>query len=970
MDQLKEITTANTARLVDRARSHAKAHQFEEVALLDDATWMEAVELVTAALARTLDTYGLKGCNLSPDTPCASPPLTPIAHKPPRGQDAPLSLAMLMGLLKSCRLAYLDLLLKEFGDTSALPEYQSFIDRFFDRMEIDQCLDWARMEEQERLASLTANHETMINEKNRFLTLFNSLTSAVFLLDTDSRIQVMNIAATELLGGTRLRADLRYACTRASDVPSNVPQSPVSLNEAAPWLGKALATPCSSASQARECRIETSTYIDDQQRHFSIKLSSVSDISDHFTGTTVVVDDITLRVQAEKQLAHERNLAANYLDVVGTIVVALDPSGTTLLLNETGSTILGYDKSEIVGKNWVDMVIPAEMRDEVKDYLYSIYADNIALDNEHINYVTTKAGDHRLITWKNRLLRNDDGIPIGILSSGADITEQRKMEEALAEKELWLRNAFVALGEAVLIISPDNMVIDANPAAETIFQMTNAEMCDRPVEELHVDRAHYLEFDQQMQYAFARGRSANLEFTMRRQDGQTFPTEHSVSLITGDDGTVLGIVNALRDTSHRKRAEQILQQSEEKFRRIFETIEEGFVVASLEGTIQMVNPATCTLLGYEQSDLIGQSMEVLYANPDERTRFRQALINKGSVHGFHLTASRKDRSTIVVECNAHVVLDEAGNPSAMEGTFRDITARIETEQMLREREKLYRAFFENNHAVMLLEDPQTGDIVDANPAASEFYGYPLGEMRDMNMTQILAMSEEEVYQEMVRARDEARAYFLFKHTLANRDIRDVEVYSGPILVRGNQLLYSVIHDVTARIRLEKDMKHMATTDALTGANNRHQFFSLAGQELKRSQRYKHPLAVIMLDIDYFKSINDTYGHQAGDVVLKALSTMTIASLRETDIFGRLGGEEFAAVLPETEAEAALHVAQRLREDVAKMTIRTQKKEINFTVSIGVSTVNGQDKQIADALNRADEALYKAKRAGRNRVEKN
>jgi diguanylate cyclase (GGDEF)-like protein len=166
------------------------------------------------------------------------------------------------------------------------------------------------------------------------------------------------------------------------------------------------------------------------------------------------------------------------------------------------------------------------------------------------------------------------------------------------------------------------------------------------------------------------------------------------------------------------------------------------------------------------------------------------------------------------------------------------------------------------------------------------------------------------------------------------------------------------------------MKRLATTDNLTGAANRHEFFRMADLELRRAKRYGHALTVIMLDIDYFKSINDTHGHQAGDAVLKALSALVRAALRDTDIFGRLGGEEFAAVLPETDIQGGVPVAERLRRELAGLTVRLRDAALRFTVSIGVSEVRPSDRLIEDTINRADEALYKAKRMGRNRVESN
>jgi len=173
--------------------------------------------------------------------------------------------------------------------------------------------------------------------------------------------------------------------------------------------------------------------------------------------------------------------------------------------------------------------------------------------------------------------------------------------------------------------------------------------------------------------------------------------------------------------------------------------------------------------------------------------------------------------------------------------------------------------------------------------------------------------------------------------------------------------------VTQRIRLEQDMKRLATTDALTGANNRHQFFSQAAREVARAKRYDNPLSVIMLDIDYFKSINDTYGHHAGDMVLKAFADTARTALRTSDIFGRLGGEEFAAILPQTGLEEGLEVAERLRAAFAALAVRVDEATIPFTVSLGVTQVRATDKDVEELLNRADEALYRAKRMGRNRV---
>lgn len=789
----------------------------------------------------------------------------------------------------------------------------------------------------------------------RMQTLFMSLKTPVLLLNADFEVEVMNPAAVALVEGTRM------------DAWSEGVHVPVPLAELAPWLAASLEEQRLEGGVSDACRMGVAVSRGREERHFNVSVSRTSDYSDRHDGFAVVLDDISTRVEGERQLAEERNRVAHYLDVVGSLVFALDAAGRVTMVNRTACRVLGFEEDEMLGRDWVDALVPEDMRDEIRDYIYLIFSGQVDDEDERLHYVTTREGERRLVRWQGKLLTNEGGLPVGLLLSGNDVTERRAMEEALAEKELWLRNTFVALGEAVFILTPDMRIIDANPAAETMFGMTNREMEGLPVSTLHVDEAHYDDFLDRARSAFEAEERAMFELPLRRRSGVTFPADHSVSIIDDDDGTTLGVVNVIRDISDRKHAEAKLRRSEEKFRRIFESIEEGYMVTDLEGTVMMVNPATCRMLRYEAEELVGRSIDALYKTSGERGGFRKMLEAERAVRGRQMSARRKDGATIVIEANAHLVLNNRGEPVAMEGTFRDITRRIEAEKVLREREKQYRAFFENNHAIMLLTDPRTEGIIDANPAASDFYGYPVEVMRTMNMSQINGLTRDEMFDEMRRSMDEGRTYFVVKHLLAGGEVRDVEVYSGPIMVQGVQRLYSVIHDVTQRIRLEQDMKRMATTDALTGASNRHQFFSQGTREVARAKRYDNPLAVIMLDIDYFKSINDSYGHHAGDMVLKAFAETARSALRACDIFGRLGGEEFAVILPQTGLDEGLEVAERLRAAFAALSVRVDEEDISFTVSLGVTRVRDRDRDIEEVLNRADEALYKAKRMGRNRV---
>ena len=176
-------------------------------------------------------------------------------------------------------------------------------------------------------------------------------------------------------------------------------------------------------------------------------------------------------------------------------------------------------------------------------------------------------------------------------------------------------------------------------------------------------------------------------------------------------------------------------------------------------------------------------------------------------------------------------------------------------------------------------------------------------------------------------------------------------------------------DVTERRRIDKELQASATTDSLTDLPNRPQFLARLKEEFLRVQRLDNQRSsVLMLDLDLFKEVNDTYGHAAGDAALKHFAQQMRNAIRKIDTAGRLGGEEFAVIMPGADLVAARASAERLREIVAKTPLVQDGSTIPLTVSIGVATIEPRDRNDGATLIRADGALYRAKRNGRNRVE--
>jgi diguanylate cyclase (GGDEF)-like protein/PAS domain S-box-containing protein len=179
----------------------------------------------------------------------------------------------------------------------------------------------------------------------------------------------------------------------------------------------------------------------------------------------------------------------------------------------------------------------------------------------------------------------------------------------------------------------------------------------------------------------------------------------------------------------------------------------------------------------------------------------------------------------------------------------------------------------------------------------------------------------------------------------------------------------VFQDVTEARRREQQLYQRATRDALTGVHSRGHLLETAANEMERARRFSEPLSVLLLDIDHFKRINETYGHEIGDRTITAVAHCCVENCRKIDVVGRLGGEEFAVVLPRANKEPAAEMAQRLRRVIGELRVPTHAgRDIGVTVSVGVAAMRSTTRDFAELLRQADVALYQAKREGRNRVQ--
>ncbi len=289
---------------------------------------------------------------------------------------------------------------------------------------------------------------------------------------------------------------------------------------------------------------------------------------------------------------------------------------------------------------------------------------------------------------------------------------------------------------------------------------------------------------------------------------------------------------------------------------------------------------------------------------------------------------------------------------------------------LRASEENYRLIVENTKDVVVKLDAN-GLYTYINPAFYKLYGLDLEALRgkyywDRSVTKD-RFSTYEFFEKLFHAPYTATADLRADTVEGVRHLH----WTGQALPDGGGNVTRIIcigRDVTQQIQRMTRLEEQAQQDHLTGLANRRHFMDMGSTELTRAQRYNRPLSLLALDIDYFKSINDTHGHQAGDIVLQKFSAILLDAVRDVDLVGRIGGEEFAILLPETDFQAALNAAHRLLAAISKSKVVLKDgTTVSFTASIGMAILADNDTTLDVLLQQADMALYQAKRSGRNKV---
>lgn len=293
---------------------------------------------------------------------------------------------------------------------------------------------------------------------------------------------------------------------------------------------------------------------------------------------------------------------------------------------------------------------------------------------------------------------------------------------------------------------------------------------------------------------------------------------------------------------------------------------------------------------------------------------------------------------------------------------------------LSEREQLFSSLLVSVNAVLWAFNWETRQVLYVSPAYERIFGRSAGllladanQWRDSVYPDDLEYAERSLAEVLVKGAVEDREYRIITadgqvRWLSDKCFINRQAEPGqPVIIVG------IAEDITDKKQMESELHRLATTDVLTQSSNRRHFFDCAHLEFEQAQQKGTPLAFLLLDIDDFKLINDTYGHPEGDNVLQRIAECGQAALRRGDVFGRIGGEEFAAVFPGCAPDMAMQVAERLQREIQRLSFSHDDQTFGITVSQGLTSLTAEDESLDSLFARADAAMYEAKRQGKNRI---
>jgi diguanylate cyclase (GGDEF)-like protein/PAS domain S-box-containing protein len=546
--------------------------------------------------------------------------------------------------------------------------------------------------------------------------------------------------------------------------------------------------------------------------------------------------------------------------------------------------------------------------------------------------------------------------------------QRKRLEEVLQEEREKFQTVADFTYDWVYWTDPQRNLIYISPSCERISGyrseefMNDAELLNRIVHPDDQDtfRCHADEFHKLMAEA-----TGEVEFRIVNRNDKEHWIVHLCQPVYDNKGQFLGRCSSNRDVTERKQAEMLLRESEDRYKTMVESSNDG--VALVDGDYHIyVNQKFLDIFGYEKpEDIIGKS-SYMVIHPDDRKMVleynRKRQSGEPVPAKYEFKGIRKDGTTVFIEVSV-AKSTYNGKPVSL-AYLRDVTERKQAEEMILNERKKFVTLSENAPFAMVLID-NTGNITYVNPKFKELFGYDIEDIPDGRTWFKKAYPDPEYRKTVISAwvedlkQSKAGQKRPRIFTLTCKNGKEKIVNFVPVQLETGEHVMSC-NDITEQKRFEEKLQNMSITDELTGLYNRRGFFTLSQQQIKVAERAKNNMLLFFADLDKMKQVNDTLGHQEGDKALIEIATILKEVFRESDIIGRIGGDEFAVLAIDTTDETREVLIMRLHNTLDDYN-RPEGRNYQLSLSTGIAHYDPEKPSTLDELMaQADELMYEEK----------
>ena len=716
---------------------------------------------------------------------------------------------------------------------------------------------------------------------------------------------------------------------------------------------------------------------DGVERILSARCKPLRNSNDRVVQLAGTVQDVTEPRRMEQELKSSEQRFRALIDNSADAIALVTRHGIVTYASSSSCRVMGYTPDDLLGLSLIELVTP-ELRDAIRASLSCALKSPgvpVAVDTEAMR----KDGKPIRLDGHFTNLLDLAGVN-AVVFNYRDVTEREHQREALerAHQEADMFRRMVELAtQAIGTADLEARVLYQNPALLRLLGVPSLEAAQK-----HTYDDFYREEDltylrqEVIPAVLAEGHWIG-EMTVKPLCREPVATIHNIYLVRDDAGQPVMISNVVTDISRQKAIEQALRTSESKYRQLFEEAMDGIAVADIEtGELIDCNPALCRMVGRSREELIGQSQRILH-RPEETIGEVSSTFEahrsggQGKIMDSQLISAAG--KTVDVEIMANVV--ELEGRRALQAVFRDVMEKKRAaEALFEEKERAQVTLHCIGDAVITTDDGCRVDYL--NPVAEKLTGWSRGEASGRRLDEVFQIHEdssgEPVDNLVARCMREGRVIDLARNiVLRGRDGKeyDIDESAAPIRRADGRILGAVLvfHDITETRRLARKMAYDAAHDPLTGLINRREFEIRLGRALDSAQKYGSRHALCYIDLDQFKIVNDTAGHEAGDVLLKQIKNLLGNTFREHDTLARLGGDEFGLLLDNCPLERAMAIASEIVNSIRGYRFVWQGRGFQVGASVGIAPITRNTDSIARLLSHADVACYTAKELGRNRV---